>query len=493
MSSEFQQMKNMAENPVDKSETKFVSSQFEYITDESAGSYNTSCDSVNIVYDTTPFSARWVNYGRSYIQIPLTIYNSAYAATNVVALKQSVLSLISGLQVTPTDGQSIINQGSSTHLDIYNNIKLMADSSKEQAEQLKSILVLAKDQGSSDYRVLPNDFYGYMNCSKEFSMTGASVTFDTSVNFSCTPSGTGTSGSFNTGLAYRKTKTMKNLDTGAFSILVQIPLRFLHDFFTKIDRPILGGNFRIQITMNTAAKMLISYTDLAISTQVVPTIKISNMTIDGYSTSARTRLFCNVVELPPKLLAEERIKLESGEPVTFKFRDYVVSKLQTAQTSDTISEVLSQSVVKPVRVFVVGFNAGRVFTGNLLQCANPVLRFTKVNLNINGQPLYKQPLETPIQQWKEFLRACAVKDCDDSKLAEKTYISYDDFEGLYRINAFDLSGVKSLLSSESTPVYLELVATRKDTTSCDYMAYIEKEMVCKMSLNGKNLKVLVSQ
>lgn len=491
MSSDLKQVVNLATNVAVKDELRYPESQFDYIIDESSTTYATDASSCKIVFDTTPMSSRFINFANSYISIPLNIYNASYASTNIVALKQSVLSLISGLVVTTTNGTSIINQPSSNYWDIYSNIKLMSESSTSDAEDLKEILFLSKDEGINYTAPLLSSYQGYINATRYYCMTGTTATnaLDPSVAYVTNATSTGTYGQFNAGLAYRKKKTMVGLASNTFKLHCHIPLKYIHEFFAQLDYPLLGGNFRIEITMNTALRSLVSYTSTSDLTALTPTMKITSITDTNAGT--RTRLYCNTVTLPAEVLSQELKELQSGKTRVFKFRDPIVYK-HTALATTAVSDVITQSVVKPVRAFILGFDADRTLAGDAIGMVNPNIRFSSLNLKVNGMPLFKQPMNTLPQMWKEFQRACAQKDNTVSKV-EHSYINYDDFENQYRINAIDLSGVKKLLSSETTPCFLEIDGTRTEATSCDLLCYVDREMVCTLKLNGKQMDILVSQ
>lgn len=483
MSSELKQQQTMADVKSGVQEDlKYLSKEFQYIVDENNGSYS---EGSFINYDLTPISNQWVNLSQSYVALPLTITNAAYTNASIVALKQSVLSLISGSQLTTTTGQTVYNQPQ--NMDVYSNTKLMIDSTPEQVEALRSILIFAKDESNAWYDPLTT------------ACTGIDEFTSTSVYAAGPPiavaTTTTTATTFNSGMRYRYKKTVgvsgtalttNSYDGGStsFALLAYIPLRYIHPVFEKLDFPILGANFKLQLTLNVGNRSFVS--------SAVPSLSVSR-TVNGLN---RSRLYVQVVKLAPEIEIAELKKLQSGITRLIKFTDFDQSILRSAQTSTAFNEVLSNGTVKPTRIISTGFSAAKVYNnaaGSIDTCANYILKFSDVNVMVNGAPLYKQALSTLPQQYEEYLRATNHTDNKDSKLQSKSYISYDDFNFLYRINTFDLSSVKSMLSSETQPVRLEIQGTRSDATSIDYVFFIEKEKLMSLTLNGKICDVLVSQ
>lgn len=492
MTSERVQMLNIFSDEKKKG-PEYLSTEWEYLTDDNSTSYSSSSDSVKITYDTTPFSSKFVNYCNSYIAIPFSISNGSYTSASIVALKQSFLSLISGIVLTTATGESIFNQPPSSCMDLFNNMRLICMSTSDEIKDLKEILALQKDENIDSSNPLISAPHGFINCLRPISMTGTVSSFLPADTYGFFPptSQTGLYGGFNHGLEYRKNRTMATLAGTEFTIYAAIPLRFLHDFFTHLNFPMLGANFRLEITLNSAAKSLISYTSQTDATALAPTVRIATA-IDN--SGNRTRLYLQTVKMPPDVLSETLTALNSGVVKRFTFYDPIVYRKNGWGTSTSMNDVLTQSVVKPYRLMMMGAMTGRVIeTGNVLAPANSILNLDKFNLKINGSPFFKQSLSSKNQQYEEFLRAWGVKDTPDSALTQRSYINFDDFKGLYALTSADLSGVKKLLSSETTPCYIELDCTRNSATDIDLIVWIEREMIAEISMNGKDLKVRVSQ
>jgi hypothetical protein len=478
MSSDIKQMMTLADEKSGMSTPlQFQSSEFDYITDDNS-SYS---EGGFITYDLTSMQNKWVNLAQSYLALPINALNAGYTTGNeILALKQSALSLISGSQLTTTTGETVYNQPQ--YLDIYSNTKLLCDSTPESAEALRGILVFAKDEGSDFYVPLT----AASTATTEFTSTSASVfTYDlvTPANSTVATTTTTTRATFNAGMKYRDAKTSVNWDTvTSFRFLAYIPLRYLHPVFEKLDFPILGCTMKLQVTLNTGARSFIS--------SALPAISIQSLSLG----SARTRLYCNVVKLPPAIEAEELKKLSQGITRIIKYTDF---DLYTAasKSSTSVSELVTTGVVKPTRVLFCGVEEKKVLTPAATDYKVPVnylSKFTNVNLLINGTPFFRNNLTTLPQMYQEFLRACGNADNNDSKLQKKAYISYDDFENLYRINAFNISEVKAMLSSETQPVRIEVIGTR-DAGTHDYICFIEKEKILRLTLNGLFASVLSTQ
>lgn len=112
----------------EKEEVSFSDAQWFYLPDVNQGSYN------NIIqYYTTPLKQQFIDYHNAYLRIPMQVlmFNGPLSASSgaqtlvtrppTVALRQSVLNLITNINVATDQGQTIVND---INTQFINNIRL---------------------------------------------------------------------------------------------------------------------------------------------------------------------------------------------------------------------------------------------------------------------------------------------------------------------------------------------------------------------------------
>jgi hypothetical protein len=111
--------------------TTFNKAEWQFLTDVNNLQYANN----NVTFYTSNLKQQLVDYHNAFVVIPIKytgmIGTSEYALRqyHVAAMKQSVLSLISGIQVTTDSGQVIINEGSNAH--VMNNLRLLIEKNLE--------------------------------------------------------------------------------------------------------------------------------------------------------------------------------------------------------------------------------------------------------------------------------------------------------------------------------------------------------------------------
>lgn len=118
-----EQINNFMSN-ADKQDVSFSDAQWLYLQDVNQGNYN------NILqYYTTPLKSQFIDYHNAYLRIPFAVEMLA-SATNTtaqnnqppyVALRQSVLSLFTNINISTDQGQTIVND---INTQFINNIRL---------------------------------------------------------------------------------------------------------------------------------------------------------------------------------------------------------------------------------------------------------------------------------------------------------------------------------------------------------------------------------
>lgn len=449
---------------------KYVEAVFNPLVNEQRDSFNGTNPLVS--FDLTQYASQFISLGDSYLSLPITVGHANINSTAyVMGLKQSALSLINACALTTTSGETVFNI--SSNFDVYSNTKLLVDSTLESQEVEQAEMIFRKD-GVRDPTII---YTSGTTGTTEFKSTSVSVYAVGPPVAVTTTTTTEIDPTYNEGFTYRKQRCAVNYAANTLTFTVYIPLKRLHSVFEKLCFPIIGSTWRLQFNINSSLRALIA--------PDVPTT---------FSLGA-SRLYVKTIKLPSSMESALLAEYQKGITRIIKFVDPEQSPITSNHTSATFNNLLFQGVTKPKRMFLCGFlnNDGVLNATDCKTTNSYLLKLSSSQIKVNGSPLYPLPLSDVKQQYEEYLRANGFYDNNDSKLHPKAYISFDDFTNIYRINTYDLSGVKSRLASETSQVRIESDCVRADNTAMDIIAFCEKEKLLTLSLNGQNVKLQVSQ
>ena len=463
----------LSDDQFNKAMTEYTSSEYLYILDQNNGSYSSG----QIRFDTNSAKDVWTVWQDAYLMIPLSVKSSGavYDDSALLAFKNSVVSCISGLLLSTSSGNTIVNEST---LQLINTLRLHIsksfDSTWGQAD-----LFFAKDSNVPAY-----------TARKGIYTSGRSATCN---NNPCQFQSTFSSGlqtTYNPGFDSRVQffKQQCTLASNIFSLTVFIPLRLIHPIFDALNMPQINTRylmtFYTPINGNSA-----STTAISANCPVQAGTDGTTPTLDPVVwINSTTRLYYKKVTFHPELNQKLAQKLQAGYSRTVEFNvcdQYLLRSASTAQSSFT--DLISPSTVSPKRLFLVHTPAGAVNSNSI--CVNFPGQITNANVLVNNQNYYSQDLQNDKDFWNILYEQMPALNEPDT---QGNLITYQDFLNTHKIYCFDLSRIADRLKNPTEAVSITLRYTRVDNTSCDVYALVERGQAVKFYFSASETKVLLS-
>jgi hypothetical protein len=445
--------------------SNYSDSQIEYINDFNQGSYNGS-----IFYDTQPLVSKWVVLRDSWLTLPLQVTSSAtaYSAATLLSFKNSILSLISGVIIGTSGGQSIV---SDNNISIINNIRLLVEKDYDWYLEESFKLMFDKDRLT----------------------TPSSTTLG--------PVAPVNTSSANVGFLTR-IQMLKNTagiaGTTTWSFCVNIPLRYIHDFFDKMDFPQINNRYQFTFQLNAYSNTALNpFTTDSVVPVAQPIVTIGAASMGNGATLTSTRLYYKSVKFLPGLNEQLIHKLNSGytKKVFFRVTDtYLPNASTTNQTTGTINITPSSASVHPLRVWLLAANTGGLSTSGSSTVVGTFTfpgQFTNCNVQINNTNYYQNALNTPAEQYE--ILAEQFPGHGHSNRAG-SLITYQDFCAGFRMVCFDVSRLKERLKDPNSMVSVQVNATRAASdgaVACDYYIIIERLAAVTMQFSSTETKLFI--
>ena len=371
MSDAMEIMNLLSDEQYESSIHDYTDSQLEYITDYNNSSYSSG----SIFFDTQPCLSKWVVWKDAFLQIPVNITSSgtAYSAASLAAWKSSVLSFISGVIIATSSGQTIV---SDSNISIINNLRLLIEKEFEWDLEESHLLMFSKD----------------------FLTTPSSTTMG---GTACTNTST-TNGGFLSRIQKLKQQAS---GTTTWSMVLSIPLRYVHDFFDKLDFPMINNRFQLTFQVQAYSNTVLSpFTVDSVGPVPPPVITIGPASSNGLMLS-NCRLYYRSVKFQPSLNQRLVEKLNSGytKKVFYRVTDtYTPSAGETNVTTGSINRLVSASTVHPLRVWLLAPPTGGLSTAGS-DTVNGTFTFpgafTNANIMINNANYYQNSLNTVAEFW----------------------------------------------------------------------------------------------
>lgn len=447
----------LSDEQYESSINEYTDSQWEFITDYNNGSYSSS----SVFFDTQPALNKWVVWKDAYLQVPIQVSSSgtAYAdATILLAMKTSVLSFLSSIQIATSSGQTIV---SDNNVSLINNLRLLVEKEFEWQVEESGKLMFAKDQLTT-----PSS-----------TAVGGTVPANTSTT--------------NIGFLSRIQlfKQQSAFAGNTFSCVLNIPLRYVHDFFDKMSFPQINSRYQLTFGFSTgSAPVMNAFTSDSVGPVVAPTCSIATASTNGVSLS-NCRLYYKSVKFSPSLNQQLVQKLNSGysKKVFYRVTDtYLPAASEIGQTTGTVQKLISASTVHPLRVWLVSpATTGISASAGLLSSQ---AAWTNANIMINNVPYYQNSMNTISEQWTILEDQFPGSGNSNAKGG---LLNYSDFINTYRLLCFDVSRLKDRLSDPNSAVSIQVQATRANATSCDYYYVVERLQAVTFQFNASETKIIL--
>lgn len=417
---------------------QYTESQLLYIQDNNNGSYSSG----QINFFCTALRNQWVNWRNVSLAIPLTITSSGTAmnAATLLSLKQSITDLIQGISVTTSEGVQIVNEQSNQTV-IINRLRQLISTDIDWLTQEGASLMFDLDR-----LVLPTATVG---------ITSPVATVAGNTGYA-------------TKIGYLK-QSVNSGDTTTWSLVVNIPLRYLHSLWDNMDFPCFNTDFNITFFTNgfagSNAPVFYPLVVDAINPGVVPVIAITpNQSPPGtenYSIGS-CRLYYKQVKFGPEVLARIQNKMLSPQGlhrrVYFTLTDLYTPLASEIATTSATNRLISSNTVYPTRIwFLAQANAAGPTTaaskpGTL---ADYTVGYTQLNAKINNRLVYVNNLFSTQEQY-EVLKEQMPGYGESSTISG--LLPYDRFLSTYRLMCIDLKRIQGQESNPWQAVSIEVDA-----------------------------------
>lgn len=448
---------------------EFLFSKEEYKVVECI-SHNTFSASQSFFIDTSVLSNEAINLAQSYIALPCSMHHDSYTGSGVeVAFKTTSAEIFSGIQIQSNGVNIVNNQG--YHDFVVGVEKLLTSKDRDE------LTAFDKDHGDLQTNQALASADAGQTATTEFTATSATELKEEKYTTTTSVSRTA---NCNLGLVYRNNCVVRNLYTAfasnTYTWIQLIPLADLHDFVKHLDFNLLGSSLRFTFTLNQTNRIFYS-------SQLAPEFSISADC--GFS---RPRLYIRTNKLQPEILKSMSASLSKGEKRVIEFEDYELGVAETTTASTSMSETLHNGISNPTKVVLLMTSANNFSAGTYNYLKTYQAKLTSSNLLVNGNVLYPTPLDTKAMQYEELKKVFGMKDVPEH---QKLFISFADFLQNYSIQCFDLRKITSTLASATSPVRLQLLATRDNSTSYTLLPIIYKKRMVELQLNGRVVSVIM--
>jgi hypothetical protein len=283
----------------------------------------------------------------------------------------------------------------------------------------------------------------------------------------------------------------------SFNIVLNIPIKVLHDFLAQLDFPMIANPLVFEFWLNNQASGPFRAVTLgtaveAARTQAVGTdTNISVNTADVYG----PRLYYHAVQWQAGQLDIVSKKLMAGGlRKVFQHRKYELysgtAPLVGVASGSLLNYTVSTSATAPRRLWILCYpNAA----GGYNSCAFPSVLVTGANgfsslqVAINGQNQFNNPLMTLEEQYDSLCSACSSGgDGDPTSL-----VPYFDFQKFSRIHCVDLSRASSMMADSTASVTIAVQSTiaGAGAAAVDVVFLLESEQRVVMNMSGQSTAV----
>jgi hypothetical protein len=489
---------------------KFTSSEYLRIPD----SNNTNYSAGKIKFDTLAAKDQFVVYANSYLRMTLAIKSATAGATaqflesDKIAWKNSILDLISSVQISTASGSSIINDNSVQYLNtirrlVETSIDSM-DTNMQEFEFYKNTSLPASAasaggiaQGNNTNVGLNNWFTSNPilagNDPQEFIQTNRAI----NGIITAIPPGTAFNGvtdgtvivnvnelvknsAYNRGFD-RRVKAFKENSTftttgsdetlvNTFTTTVDIPLSMLSSFFKALDFPIINARFQIVFgtPVTNSSTAIINDCPIMHATynSALTPVAMSDAAISIMGTC---QLVYQRVTYSPQDNARVASLVNSGHRmvISIPIGDYyssLSSGKNAVPNGNTITDLVSPNTVLPTRVWQMflkqGYTSGQlnfpappntpsIQTVPFVSNGGPVY----ANVLINNQNYYLNDIDSTHEFWHIFQEALVSYGFIDNLGAG---LSYEDYLQNYRIQLFDVSRIGNRLVNAADPCSIQV-------------------------------------
>jgi hypothetical protein len=502
---------------------QFVDSQYVYFPDYNQSNYSSGI----IRFDTLACRDQFVIWSDSYLQIPISLGSSTspsyqYAQADPVGFKNSVLDMITGVQINSGSGQTLVNDN---NVQYINNLRLLLETAYDAEVGNLADIQFWKNDLPPASGLLAGDWTNGANAwpnpavynviTPDTNQPVQAVTAATSIVAGSAPTNTGAywNSAFNEGFSkrvqfFKLNATFAGSSATSWQLIVNIPLKFLHKFFEQLNFPLLNCRWQFNFTTPLIAPsttpsalaatyqpFMVGYQDGATTTAVpAPAAAIGN----SYLTQCR--IYYRKVTYGATLNEKLNKMLQQGykKVIEYPVTDFYNS-LIAANDASTASRILlvSSSTVAPLRVWVLPVPTGQATSSTIpfICPANGATpgnnEITNANILINNVPYFYNNLVFP-REFYTYLQENSVASGFSETVG--SLISYRDFLNLHNYTCFDVHRLKDRLGDPNEAVTIQLNIQRNASPtgySVDWLVLVERKQVCVLSISSSGTELAI--
>lgn len=443
----------------------------------------------SVSFDFQSIDRQWTEWNNSWLALPITVTPQAadFSPSPVLAFKGSIISMIRGIEVKTSSGQTLVSETNGS-TPFAAHLRMMLQNNNDWSLGTAPALMFSKDRAPSG---VPSGLF-----------TKASIQNPKTAKYTDAVSATANSDNpvCNVGFLERNAALLDStfgLDgsyvadkKAGFSTTLNIPLRYLSDFFSALDFPIVNTRLVITFHLNTSASAS-SYAPICLGTTLAGTKETGTAPVVAVTAGAQPLLYYYRVTFPTLQAEMVAKKSLTGFKKTIVFTQTDIDYTQTgvASTSNFQRQVAT-AVNAPKRVWVLSFPAGVV---NGINWPSPLVTgadtgLNNVNIQINGIRYLSNSLSSLSEQYAALSSAMAPSGMNGE--ANKM-ISYAEFCKTYRLICLDISRSGNRQMDPNAPVNLLIEAAPSTATAADIIYLVEKEIRINLTFGASPIVVEV--
>jgi hypothetical protein len=408
-----------------------------------------------------------------------------------VAFKSSTLDLVTGLNVgLANSNSSIVSE--LNYLSVLNQIKLLVQYNQDWYEIFGPKLCFAKDTAATYPAIAPaaaGPTSGFAQ-RQDFLYKTAKITY------------------------YSVPGAAASTDAYITSIQCAsiIPAHLLHNFLANLDSPDRGIQWRLSMMFCkefNQQSLVSGFMFAGAAPTTPPTYSICGPNGSAITTGGQTYSNCLMkyrsITLPPAMQIKYDQQILDGK-LDKRYIDYVVTDVydnQVGVTGSLKSYQLSNGIVKPVRLWTMGF-VNKTLTSQVLARVTGMV-FSSLNCRIGTTNRFSQPLISGYDMYNELQQQ--MQDLASSP-DKGSLLTYGDFyttsdttaitpsigrpaavPGLCHFTCIDLARTQGRVEDAAVSIIVDGIST--SAASIDYLVLVERMQVCRMDRSRNTVSVTV--
>ena len=499
--SDFQELMSMDLESNHVSERTYERVEWAQLNNEQAGDYNAG----QLSFNTQTRKSDNIVYAESVLILPMRI---TLAENKNLAVKNSILSLIQGVQIDSVSGSSLVSANQSA--PIINNLKLLIDSSTDFYDQNELMFA-----GHDKYIKAPGLYGGV-----EPSVTRGHATIDPLHN----PALASRICVFESLASPAVAVTVDGVTTYSRTLVAYIPLKFLSDLFAQLNFPI--QNFGLKFTFNIAGVSGFSnyfpFTcpslaahrtlgDIDATTalpvgggnvpgtlaEAVPAVAKPLLAIAGNATygtggwTAQPCIYLKTVSFTPNDAEALASKIMAGykKKLTYAVSDH----FPLGQTTAQFRQIITTSSIRPTRIWAFPLPKGTLSSeANTFPARIGPYGLKDCNIVLGGKPFYANSLRTQYELYREFKQQMMGDGVSKHRASP---ISFSDWTNGFNPYCFDISRSPLVKTNQSHEITIEADAfdlvTGLPVTVYDLCVVVERLRTVVIDVSAGGVAVAV--